>query len=203
MKKTLSCLLIIAILMNFILCSISYADGSEDGTADLKDSPYIYDGQDDDKKASPSNSIADSLINDGLTSTKNGVIQNVHTNSMMAGPSMIGVIMGYLALIIDIIPLQIQMILSAITFSENTTTTSAGTNTSMDFWITIDKMIFNKVPLFNINYFDSNTEYTVGSGEHEVILKSNGVNSDMKLSISKMFIICRMLAIVISLLVFI
>ena len=144
MKKTLCSLLIIAIIMNFILSSVSYAEtyGTESGV--LTD-VLLGDGT-----AMPTNTAAAGILEDGLVSQKNGEEATLHTNSTISGMTMIGVIMGYLALIVDAIPLQFQLIFSIMTMNES------DDNIGDNFFLTIEKIVFNKVALFNINYLIAN-----------------------------------------------
>lgn len=195
MKKTLCALLIIAILMNFIMCNVCYAEKVSSESGVLQD-VLLGDGTEN-TSAVPTNTAAATILEDGLTSRKNGEEATEHTNSTIAGISMIGVIMGYLALIVDAIPLQFQMLLSAMTVTE-----SSG-SLADDFFLTIEKIVFNKVALFNINYFDDADEYTVGSGDHEVTITHAESNKKIKTSVAQMFIICRLIAVAIGLLVLI
>ena len=196
MKKTLCSLLIIAILMNFIMCSVSYADGQSDGVT--RQPSLVY------EEVTPSDTLTDSLLHDGKTSPKNGEESEVVTDANMGGPTPIGLIMSYVALIIDVIPLQMHVILSILSFSTSTTlAANNSTKTNLNFWISIEKMVFNQIPLFYINYFDDDSEYTVGSGANKITYQSSDINEDLKLSISKMYIICRMLSLIIGLLVLI
>ena len=205
MKKTLCSLLIITILMNFILSSISYADGQSDGTGEMPKTPFLHTEEDDeDTKVEYSDSSATSILEEGKTSQKNGGSKNVSTDSNMAGTSMIGVILGYLALILDIIPLQLHVILSQMTITTTSEVNSAdAAKSDTDFWVTIDRIVFNKVALFNINYFNTDSDYTVGIGSHELVIENSKSNDNIKQSIKKMFYICRIIALIISLLVLI
>lgn len=195
MKKTLCSLLIIAIIMNFILSSVSYAEtyGTE---SDVLTDAFVGDGTEN-TSALPTNEAAARLVEDGLFARKNGEEPTEHANSVSAGMTMIGVIMGYLALIVDAIPMQLQLIFSVMTINE-----SDG-NIEDNFFLTIEKIVFNKVALFNINYFDSDEEYTVGTGKNAVTIAHSESNLILKDSVSKMFIICRLIAVSIGLLVLI
>ena len=195
MKRTLCILLIIAIVMNFIVCSISYAE--EDGGGGTLTDTFLN-GENENTSATPSNTAATSILEDGQTSQKNGQSASVSTNSTMAGMSIIGVIMGYIALMIDIVPLQIQIILSMMTVTESTE------GFVSDLFLTIEKIVFNKVALFNTNYFDSNNEYTVGNkDEYKITITAAEPNLKLKKSITEMYMICRIIALAIGLLVLI
>lgn len=200
MKKTISILLVITILMNFILCSSCYADGQSEGTESLNSETML--NQDGGNEAPPGEGSPETLVEEGKVARKNGQAADEETNEGIGGISIIGVILGYLALILDIIPLQLHVILSSMTIT--TTTTNVGSTVQdADFWVTIDRIVFNKVPLFNINYFNDDTEYSVGTGANQITLTADDTNLDMKTSIAKMFIVCRVIAMIISLLVLI
>ncbi len=195
MKKTLCSLLIIAIIMNFIMCNICYAEKVSSESGILQD-VLLGDGTEN-TSATPSNTAVPSIMEDGLTSQKNGEEATIHTNSTSAGVSMIGVIMGYIALVIDAIPLQFQIVFSAMTITES------DDKLSDNFFLTIEKIVFNKVALFNANYFDTGDDYTVGTGDHAVTITHAESNLKIKSSVSQMFIVCRLLAVAIGLLVLI
>lgn len=60
--------------------------------------------------------------------------------------------------------------------------------------VTIESLVFNKVPFFNVDYFNFSDTYSVGSGTNKVIYKTNSTNILLKESISKYFYIFRLLA---------
>ncbi len=196
MKKTLCSFLIIVILMNFIMGSVSYADGQSDGAADLPDSPYIFDGKDEAKKATPSDGVSEEIMTEGTVSVKNGSSTKVSTNSTMGGNSIIAAILGYLALIIDIIPMQIHLILSVMTITPTS-------EKIINPFFTLERIIFNKISLFNANYFNSLGEYSVGNSENKVIVQEDKINVELKKSVSKWFIITRLISLTISLFILI
>ena len=204
MKKVLCKMLIVAILMNFIVYSVCYADGQTDGTGDMPKTPFLQEEGNSNTTAEPSNTIATDLLENGTTSRKNGEASSVSTNSTMAGVSMVGVIMGYIALIFDIIPLQLHVILS--TMSITSTSQNSGSLDEVkdtDFWITIERIVFNKIALLNINYFNSKNEYKIGKDDKEITIEENSSNRAIKDKITEMFAICRMFAIIIAFLVLI
>ena len=195
MKKALCSLLIVAILMNFIISSICYAetDGTE-GIGGVGD--YMIGDGTENKSAIPSNTTATEIIEDGNASGSS-------MDFLAAGRTMVGVVMGYLALIVDIIPLQFQLILSVMSMT-NIYSADGTEFKDFDFWLTIDRMVFNRVALLNANYFDSDNKYTLGTGDNEITIDTTGSPTLLiKESITEMFMICRILAIIISLLVLI
>ena len=151
MKKALCSLLIVAILMNFIISSICYAetDGTE-GIGGVGD--YMIGDGTENKSAIPSNTTPTEIIEDGNASGSS-------MDFLAAGRTMVGVVMGYLALIVDIIPLQFQLILSVMSMT-NIYSADGTEFKDFDFWLTIDRMVFNRVALLNANYFDADNKYT-------------------------------------------
>lgn len=93
-----------------------------------------------------------------------------------------------------------QVILSSVA---TTTVHKADGSQVSDFLITIEKIVFNEVALFNINYFNTESTYTVGTGAEQITVTASESNKAIKESITKMFMICRILAMVIALLVLI
>ena len=194
MKKALCSLLIIAILMNFIVCSVSYADGQEEGS--MPKTPFLQEEGDEDTKAEPSEGAAAGIIEDGKVSQKNGESANVSTDDSMAGSSILGAVLGFLAFMTDIIPLQLHVIVSMMTMTQ---TSTGGT----DFWVTIERIVFNEIALFNINFLSDEPEYKIGTGANVVSITADNTNLTIGKSVAKMYVFCRILAITISLLVLI
>lgn len=195
MKKLICSLLIVAILMNFIVSSISYADGQIDGTQSQQNNGLLED-------ATPSDSAATDIIYEGEVNQNNGSSSGAkaETSNDMGGLSMIGAVLGYLALMLDIIPLQLHLIFSMVTTSS--VVASDGSD-KLEFWVSIERIVFNKIPLFNINYFNDKDEYTVGTGSYKETITASQENKDISKSVSKMYIIMRLLSITIALLVLI
>lgn len=63
-------------------------------------------------------------------------------------------------------------------------------------WVTIERIVFNEIALFNINYFSDDESYTVGgeNNESRLTIKSSEANLLIRQSISKMFMVCRIIA---------
>lgn len=127
MKKTLSSLLIVIILTNFIFGSVCYATpsagqpDSTSSTSPMQDtflSPSTNETTDGEPTSPVSNTAATDILEDGESAQKNGSSARSSTNSSMGGNSAIGVVMGYLALMFDIIPLQFQVIFAAMALTE-------------------------------------------------------------------------------------
>lgn len=202
MKKTLCSLLIIAILMNFIVCSVSYADGQEEGS--MPKTPFLHDDESDaDTEARPSEGASAGIVEEGKVSQKNGQEANVSTDDSMAGSSILGAVLGFLAFMTDIIPLQLHIIVSMITMTETTTSSGGASVPDEDFWVTIERVVFNKIALFNIDFFSNSNEYTVGTSSNSVTITANATNLTIRKSVAKMYVVCRVLSLIISLLVLI
>lgn len=95
MRKILCSLLIVAIMFNFIICSLCYAE--TDGTSGGVYDSMIGDGTAE-KEAKPSDTAAAVILEEGKTSQKNGQEATVTTDSNAGGVSMIGVILRILSI---------------------------------------------------------------------------------------------------------
>ena len=100
-------------------------------------------------------------------------------------------ILGILALLVDLLAFQVDLIMAQLTYSTE--------NGSLNYFLSIDKIVFNRVPLFNINYFNTEDTYTVGDLEIDA---SQSVN-DIKDSVATMFYSCRLIALSMALIVLI
>lgn len=190
MKKVISTILTVTILINFIFISISYAE--EDGTSSPMQDAVLGDGTEN-TSVIPNNDAAAQLLEEGTVRTTNAQDTTVEVNKI-GGMTILGTVIGYFALVVDILPLQLQLILSTMTM------TKTNGDTDVDFWATIERIVFNTVPLFNINYFDTGNDYSVGTGEHKLTLTSSEANLAIKKSVTRIYMVCRTIAIVLSLL---
>ena len=175
MKRLLCCFMIIIILFNFIINSVCYADGvpESDPISSIQDSPMVKQMG---SSVSPSDTANDDIQNEGKVSTKNGGSQKFSLENL----NIIPIILGYLALIIDIIPLQISLILS------NITKDSSGS----DYFFTIEKTVFNRIPLFDADYFSSDYSNSKFDRDGSESIKDN---------IAKWYSVCRLIAIAVAL----
>ncbi len=204
MKKTLCSLLIIAILMNFICGSICYADGAD---ADA-----------DESQKKPETGAWDSWTEKGATPTSQeetdkatgAVIEGgeVEVKGKKTTPSLtqtaVGAVMGYLALLIDILPLQVHMLLSSFVYTLYKVVPAGFEDFFIsDFFISIDRIVFNRIPLFNINYFNYDDTYSVGTGDYYTEIQASKENTAIKTKIAEWYMKCRILALIISLIVLI
>ena len=179
MKKLLCSFMIIIILFNFIINSVCYA---EEGVLDnnpvssIQDNPMVKQMG---SSVSPSDTANDDILNEGKVSTKNNGSQKFSLENLNILP----IILGYIALIIDIIPLQISLILSNITKDNNF-------GSGSDYFYTIERTVFNRIPLFDANYFKLNYSNSK--------LDSAG-NESIKDNIAKWYSACRLIAIAVAL----
>lgn len=116
---------------------------------------------------------------------------NTGNNIIMSTIStVIGAIVGIIARVLNLLPQLIQFMMSA--------------TTELDQF-TIKDVVFNKVPLFDINYFDFSTvdESLQGNSGTNATQKSQKTVNVLRLSVAKWYYIIRLIAIAGSLLVLI
>ncbi len=172
MKKIISSLLVIVILFNFILCSDVYA------------SSFI--GTDSIAENSISSKDQEMITNEGKTEDKSGMTGDTSFTWDLLG-GIFGAIAGTLAVVANLFPLIIQGCMSFISNS--------------DGLFTIEKTVFNEIGLFNINYFNFESNYKVGIGNNAKSVDADStIMSKVRKSVAKIFIILRLIAIAISLL---
>lgn len=188
MKKIISWLLIVLIVFNFIFCNGSYATGEgqgQSGDNPEKDSAFLENG-------TPSETVIVELGEEGTTSQTQDSATKVTTNAISYGASIIGVVTGLISRLLNVfIALQIDLIMGQLTYG-----TEDG---ELQYWFTIDRCVFNRIPLFNINYFNTDPTYKVGDTE----ITASESNIAIKKGITGVYYICRIIALVIGLLVLI
>ena len=183
MKKVLTSILIILLMFNFICCNISFSKEAN--------------GKEDDKglngPAMPSNEIETNLLESGTDGSNS-------TKAESYGTSKVASIIGAFCRFIDFCVLQLDLIMSQVTV---TSTYDDGGNLGTDFWFTVDRAVFNKIGLFNVNYFaytEEGSSYNVGD---KCTVTADPNNIEIKNSISSIYYICRVIALVVGLLVLI
>lgn len=73
-----------------------------------------------------------------------------------------------------------------------------------DGMFTIEKTVFNEIGLFNINYFNFENTYQIGTGSNEKTIQvKSPIIKRVKQSIAKFYIILRLMAIALSLIILI
>lgn len=177
MKKIVSSLLIVMVLFNFIFCSDTYAEMSFQGADTITDESIT--GKDQEK-----------LINEGKVEDKSGMLGGEQKIIPDLLGSIFEAIAGTLAIVANLYPLLMQCGMSIV----------CGTNGLF----TIEKAVFNEIGLFNINYFNFDKTYEIGdSGNKKVVEMDSSITTSVKKSVAKFFIILRLLAIALSLLILI
>lgn len=179
MKKVLTSILIMLLLFNFIVCS-GKVYAVEEGQTKIQN---VYTG----KTNSTDGSTATSIGDDGATPDGKSVGPDSY------GPLIVGTLLGALSRLIDYLAFQVDILMSMLTYNPDATS-----DPDEMFWFSIDKTVFNRVALFNINYF-STEDYTVG--DRTITADSN--NTKIKEGITISYYVCRILALAISLLVLI
>lgn len=175
MKKIVTSLLIVVLLFNFICCkNFVYADPDTGAS----NSTYT-------EKASPSNEATSGLLEDGEAGGESFGIGDAFSTG-------IGMVTGILARLINIFVVQIDVLMGVMTSGEE--------NGETQFWFSIDRVVFNRVALFNANYFDTEDTYEVGN---DLEITANSSNIKIKDGIINAYKMCRALSIVMSLLVLI
>ena len=204
MKKLISSILVVILLFNFISCNIiktlavEGAEGGESTSLEttMKDSP-----------ASPGDSTATDILEEGEVSRVNGGEEKSSTSVESAGTTILGTVLGILALFVDILAFQVDLLMGQLTYT--TEYDSAG-NKDFQYFFSLERTVFNRVPLFDINYFNieedpTNKTYVVGTKGTEnarEIEVSHSIN-DIKKQVAYVYQITRIIAMVIGLLVLI
>ena len=192
MKKVITSLLVFVVLFNFISCRFTVYAGEPD-TPDTGGRGLLT------GNSTPSNTIISELIEDGTTPQKQG--SSVKTQLGIGDALMdsaVGMITGILARLVNVFIVQVDVLMGVMTANGVTSPEYSG-GQETEFFFTIDRCVFNRVSLFNIDYFDTEDTYTVG----EATIEANASNNKLKESITNVYYLCRVLAISLSLLVLI
>lgn len=184
MKKIISSVLIIVLLFNFICSNNCVLAAGNDPDKEESKHPLEAD-------APISEGVGADLIESGAVSQTQGSATKSTLTIGSAGVSAMGMVLGLLARLVNVFIVQVDVAMGLLTFTEQ--------DGQSDFWLTIDRIVFNRIALFNINYFDVEPTYKVGSAE----ITANTSNLAIKKGITSIYYICRLLAISILLLVLI
>lgn len=193
MKKILSVLLVVVIVFNFIALNYIFADQD-----DVSRSTERYSGN-----GTVSNEAAKTVAESGTDTSGNSY---EHTNY---GGSMLGVLLQSVAAILNIFPYTIQTALGI--FTANPDGPDGNTFKSIvlstigepDYHFSIERTVFNEISVLNINIFNQEKSYTVGSGSHTKTIYQNKILLDLKESVAGWFYTIRLLAMMINLCVLI
>lgn len=177
MKKVVVVLTLIIILFNFIFCNSVYAEGAESLSGESK--------------------MVNILAVDNAT-PENGFVQqelegDTEENENF-GAAIMGAVVGLLAGAINLLAFQFDLIMGQLTFS-----TEEG---KLNYFFSIERAVFNRIPLFNINFFEMGDTYKVGvEGENQVEIESSAEVNAIKDRVAKMFRIIQIIATGLSLVV--
>lgn len=175
MKKIISSLLVIVILFNFILSSSVYATDFK-GTDSIDQNSITAKDQ-------------EMITNEGKVEDKSGMTGDTNLVWDLLG-AIFGTIAGILAVVANLFPMLVQIVMTGATGIEGL--------------FTVEKVVFNQVGLFNINYFNFDDEYTVGTDENEKVIKMDStITTEVKKSVAKFYIILRLIAVALSLVILI
>lgn len=108
--------------------------------------------------------------------------------------SAVGALLGILARIINVFfALQVDMLLAQLTFTKE-----GEGDGELRYWLTIERMVFNRVALLNVNYFHEGN-YKVS----DLTIQKSDANEAVKDGIARMYYACRILALSIGMIVLI
>ena len=194
-KKLLAVLLIIVLVFNFICTSHVYADLDDESTGIPESNG----------SGTVDPNAAQELIDNG---------KDPDGNEPTIGSTLIGLIFQAIALLFNSFPMTIQIFMTQMaknpTASNNPLKDAAdftidliSLNTNVKDFFTIERTVFNEVALFNIDVFDLDDTYTVGSGADQETINQSPTILKLKESTAGWFYACRLLAMMINLCVLI
>ena len=179
MKKLVTSMLLIVLLFNFIFLNSSY--GAAEDNAD--DSVLA-------QEAKPSDGMMKSILEEGTAAHKQDDSIKTTLSFSNFGSSIVGFVLGILSRLFNaVIALELDIIFGQLTYTVE--------NGELQYFVTIDRLVFNRIPLLNANYFNTNDTYKIGDLE----LPINENNKLIKESIARVYTICRILALIIGLVV--
>lgn len=195
MKKTIALLLVILLMFNFIFLNSAYADDIPDPLYEASGAAPAADSDEDksslEQEAKPSRGVAGEIVEQGTVSqTQDGATKvTVGIGGFFA--SAVGTVSGLLARLFNVFfAIQIDVLLSYLTATDE--------NGEIKDTLSIERMVFNRVALFNINFFDTD-DYEVGN----LKITANESNTKIKEGIAGTYYACRILALSISMVVLI
>lgn len=194
-KKLLAVLLIIVLVFNFICTSHVYADLDDESTGIPESNG----------SGTVDPNAAQELIDNG---------KDQDGNEPTIGSTLIGLIFQTIALVFNSFPMTIQIFMTQMaknpTASNNPLKDAAdftidliSLNTNVKDFFTIERTVFNEVALFNIDVFNLDKTYTVGSGADQETINQSPTILKLKESTAGWFYACRLLAMMINLCVLI
>lgn len=190
-KKLLPMLLLVVIVFNFICTSPVYAE------------------PDDLPSGIPESNGEGTLTEDQVDGAMNGEPASNGSQPSL-GSTLLGTIFQVIALMLNSFPMTIQAFTTQL--AKNPTDEENPLKAAMNFvmdlgdlstYFTIERTVFNEVALFNIDIFNQDDTYTIGTGDSETTIQQVSTIKDLKLSTAKWFYTCRLLAMMINLVVLI
>ena len=175
MKKIICPLSIVVILFNFIFCNSVYATDED------------FQGIDSITEESVTPADQESLINAGTVI--NDVLGGLVPITFGTLGNIFGAVAGIIAAVLNLFPMITQLAMTIVSGAP----------------FTIENAVFNMISLFNINYLNFSDSYTVGSkgnAEQKIISTDNAMQT-LKNRGAQTFIVIRLIATAISLLVLI
>ena len=145
MKKVIVGFTVFVILFNFIFANNAYAAGVEGGQTQETKIQDEYMGN----QSQPENGAVEGYIEDG--EANDGTGNKRPTNVASYGPSIIGTVLAILAGALNLLIFQVDLIMSQLTYSNEI----EGGDNKLQYFFSIERTVFNKVPLFNIDFFDT------------------------------------------------
>lgn len=194
MKKIISCMLICILMFNFIIASnnVVYAVPAPDDGRAMQGSSYLSNAE-----QSPNSEREEYYYGRAARTNSDSSGTSLADIGSVVG-SIFGAVLGILSKILNVlIAFQIDLIMGEVTYTEVVT----GDTTDLEFYFTIDRCVFNRVALFNINYLDvkkTDTEDTKTYKVGDVEYKASKPNLEVKKSVAGVYYFCRNLALVLG-----
>ena len=173
MKKVLVSLTVIIILFNFIFANDAYAVGAEPTDPDLNDQEQTL--------------VGDDLTNGVENSVTADTLEGNNSNSMESyGSTIIGLVVSLIGAAVNLLAFQLDIVLSQLSYSTE--------NSKIQYFFTIERAVFNRVPLFNINFFNTDASYTVGTGTSTTTVDASASINEIKERVAQVFYVVRLIA---------
>jgi len=177
----------------------------EDGNViplDAQGNPTKEPVTDKEKVVSPTG--VQGMMHEGQVESPAGQTTTLSSNNF--GNAVIASIAAIITIIIDFIPFTINILMTLASSDNDFTTVGNNVGSEGDeFFFTIDRVVFNRLPLFNINFFNTGSSYSIGiegTSSYDEFNTANASNR-IKESVQMWFAICRLIALAVGLLVLI
>ena len=191
-KKVIALVMIIVSLCNFIFLNKTYAENNFGSVGEDSQKPKGSGATYVNGDAEVGGNIVADVVDEGAVPQKKGSQTKTTTSFSNAGVSAVGFVIGILARLVNIsIALQLDVLIGQLTFTEE--------NGELEYFLTIDRLVFNKIALLNVNYFNTNDSYTVG----DTTITADNSNKTVKEAIAQVYYVSRVMALIIGLLVLI